>query len=214
MTEGRGSRPPGRADRARIRALERRLTILRAAGLAFRRHGFAQTGMREIAHEAGLSPANLYYYFRGKHELLAFCQDHALDRMLTEIRSHRGAGRSAADRLSGAIRAQVLCMLDDLAGAAAHLEVDALPRRIRARIGAKRDRYERSLRSLIEMGVREGSFDTPDPALAARAILGAVNWTARWYDPAGPRKPAEIAEIFSDHLVRGLRRRTEGGAKR
>jgi AcrR family transcriptional regulator len=202
------------ADRARSRTLARRLAILRAAGGAFRRHGVAQTGMREIAREASLSPANLYYYFRGKDELLAFCQDHALDRMLAEVSRARAQERRAPERLRRVIRAQVLCMLDDLAGAAAHLEVDSLPPRIRSRIQAKRDRYERAVRRIVEEGIRARTLTSPDPALATRAILGAVNWSARWYHPGGPRTPAEIAGQFADYLVRGLRRAANGSSGR
>ena len=44
-------------DRVRQRAELRRLEILRAAARAFRRRGFAETGMREIAAEADVSPA-------------------------------------------------------------------------------------------------------------------------------------------------------------
>jgi AcrR family transcriptional regulator len=191
--------------------MERRLAILRAAGRAFRSHGFARTGMREIAREAGLSPANLYYYFHGKDDLLAFCQDHSLDRMLAEVARARRQGTRAPDRLERVIRSQVLCMLDDLAGAVAHLEIDAVPPRKRARIILKRDRYERALRRIIEDGVRENTLETADPALAARAILGAVNWSARWYDSRRERTPAEVADCFAGYLVRGLlpRRRQE-----
>ena len=202
------------AARARRRALERRSVILRAAGRAFRRHGFARTGMREIAREAGLSPANLYYYFRGKNHILAFCQDHALDLMLESVRRARARRASVVDRLETVIRAQVLCMLDDLAGAAAHLEIDALPPATRGRIIRKRDRYERAVRGLIEEGTRGGFLVARDPALAARAILGAVNWSARWYDPEGERTPMEIADLFSTYLVRGLKRRLNGGTRR
>jgi AcrR family transcriptional regulator len=195
------------------RAEKRRLAILRAAGRAFRRHGVALTGMREIASEAGLSAANLYYYFQGKDELLAFCQDHALDRMLAEVGRARRSEPSPAGRLKRVIRAQVLCMLDDLAGASAHLEVESLPPPIRSRVQAKRDRYERAIRRLVEEGTRDGEFVTPDSALTTRAILGAVNWAARWYDPAGARSPGDIADHFATYLVRGLSRR-KGGTSR
>ncbi|MCI0656506.1 MAG: TetR/AcrR family transcriptional regulator [Acidobacteria bacterium] len=202
-----------REARDGARALQRRLAILKAAGRAFRRHGFAQTGMREIAREAKLSSGNLYYYFRGKDELLAFCQDHVLDRLLSEVKAARSRERSAPLRLRRLIRSQVGCMLDDLAGAAAHLEVDALPPRIRARILRKRQRYERALRRIIQEGVRERALQTADPALAARAILGAVNWSARWFTPEGKLTPSQIGDRFAELLVRGLSPHPNGKRK-
>jgi len=37
-----------------------------------------------------------------------------------------------------------------------------------------------------------------------RAMLGAVNWTARWYRPDGPQGVDEIADGLADYLVKGL----------
>ncbi|PYT91399.1 MAG: hypothetical protein DMG36_18575 [Acidobacteria bacterium] len=59
-----------RNGRQHRRYLARRLEILRAAGREFRSRGFVETGMRDIAKAAELSPANLYNYFQGKHEIL------------------------------------------------------------------------------------------------------------------------------------------------
>jgi AcrR family transcriptional regulator len=84
--------------RARRRDRQRD-TILRAAARLFREQGFADTGMRDIAAAADISAANLYHYFDGKHELLFYCQDRALDRMLDAVASARRATPSAADRL-------------------------------------------------------------------------------------------------------------------
>src|SRR5438046_8657551 len=71
--------------RSKRRAEARRVEILRAAARIFRERGFAAAGMREIAVAADLSPANLYHYFRGKEELLYFCQDRALDRLIAAL---------------------------------------------------------------------------------------------------------------------------------
>jgi AcrR family transcriptional regulator len=191
-------------DRRGRRALVMRQTILRAAARVFRRRGFAETGMREIADASDLSPGNLYYYFKSKHELLYFCQDHSLDRMLATCRALQAGRMGVADRLAAVIRAHVGCMLDELDGAAAHTEVEALPPRLRARIVAKRDRYEAAVRGIVTQGVRSRVFAPCDPTLVTRALLGAVNWTARWYRPEGEQRPVAVADAFANYLVRGL----------
>lgn len=158
--------------------------------------------MREIAEEAGLSPGNLYYYFSGKDEILLFCQERTLERLLAAARaSHAG---SCAERLRSLMSAHVHCMLDELEGATAHLEVEALPEPMRAAVIEKRDAYERAVRALVAEGMQRGEFARTDPALVTRAMLGAVNWSARWHRPEGPRSVAEIAHALSDYLVRGL----------
>jgi AcrR family transcriptional regulator len=50
---------------------DRRFEILQAAQTCFARSGFHQTSMQEICAEAGMSPGNLYRYFRSKEEIIA-----------------------------------------------------------------------------------------------------------------------------------------------
>ncbi len=194
----------GESSRAERKALEKRRAILRAAAVAFRKHGFLATGMREIASAADLSPANLYYYFDSKQELLYFCQDHSLDRLLEEVTAAKERERRPADVLRQIISAHARFMLDELDGASAHLEVDALAAPLRARIVEKRDRYEQAVRKIISNGMKAGAFVKSDAALITRAIFGALNWTARWYRPDGPAQPSVIAEAYAEYLVRGL----------
>jgi AcrR family transcriptional regulator len=174
----------------------------------FRARGFSETGMRDIADAAGLSPANLYHYFRGKDEILFYCQDRALDRMLAGISSARRLNGPVPARLHQVLSSHLQVMLDEVEGATAHLQTDALPPALRDRIVRKRDRYEHGLRALVAAGVARGECVAPDPALAARAMLGALNWTVTWFNPAGPRSASEIGEAVAAFLVRGVAARS------
>ena len=177
------------------------MEILHAAARVFRRGGVAAAGMREIAEEAGLSPGNLYHYFSGKDEILLFCQERTLERMHAAVQSAKG---TAAERLRAVLRAHVHCMLDELEGATAHLDVESLPPKLRAPMIGKRDAYERAVRAIVAAGVRSREFARCDAALVTRAMLGAVNWTARWYRPDGAQGADEIADALSEYLVKGL----------
>jgi AcrR family transcriptional regulator len=198
------------SNRRSIRADARRVEIMRAAARVFRARGFAASGMRHIASAADLSPANLYHYFRGKDELLFFCQDRSVDRLLDALAAARKTRGPLADRLREMAIAHVLCLLDEVEGSAAHLEVDALPPRLRARIVAKRDQYERGVRALVAAGVRARTLRATDATIATRAFLGALNWTAHWFRPEGPQSPQQVAELVADYAVAGL----TGGPKR
>src|SRR6267142_2014077 len=169
------------SERVQRKNEARRLDILRAAARVFRRLGVSATGMREIAEEADLSPGNLYYYFRGKDEILLFCQERTLERLRSAAKAARAIPGSWAGRLRSVLSAHV-----------------------REAIVRKRDAYERAVRALVAEGVEAGEFAPTDPALVTRAMLGAVNWTARWYRHDGAQSVAEIADSLSDYLVRGL----------
>jgi len=194
-----------RSSRLQRRYEARRLEILRAAGREFRTRGLAETGMREIAAAADLSPANLYNYFRGKDEILFFCQDNALDRLIANLEKTRRAKATGAEKLRSIIVFHLHCVLDEVEGSAAHLLTNTLPQHLQKRLLAKRDRYEHGVRRLIAAGIRSGEFLPADPALAARAILGALNSTIAWFNPQGPLSTEQLAEHFATYLIRGLR---------
>ena len=160
--------------------------------------------MREIAGAANLSPGNLYNYFRGKHELLYFCQDSSLDRMIAALEKARRLRASAAEKLRFVIGSHVRCVLEEVEGGAAHLMTTMLPAHLQRRLISKRDRYEEGVRQLIAAGSRSEEFVACDAALAARAVLGALNWTVRWFHPGGSMTASEIAGGFAEYLIRGL----------
>jgi TetR/AcrR family transcriptional regulator len=88
-------------------------------------------------------------------------------------------------------------------GASLHLDLDGLPKPLFKKIVQKRDKYERGVRDLIAEGQRQGLVRSGEPKLQAFALLGALNWVARWYRP-GEGDPDEIVYSFKEQLLRGL----------
>jgi len=202
----------GQSRRERRRD-EERLRILRAAERVYRERGFAEAGMREIAAEADLSPANLYHYFRSKEELLFFCQDRALDRLLEALDAARAARGPVDERLRAFAVEHVLCLIDDAEGSAAHFEFNAFSPELRARIDAKRAAYKDGIRALIALGIRRGELRRCDPTLAMRGFSGALIWTSHWYRPDGPYSVREVAHQIADYAVAGLTAGAPRGAR-
>jgi AcrR family transcriptional regulator len=202
---GSTARRPPAVFAARARRYDaRRDGILRAAAAIFRERGYGAAGMRDIAIAADLSPANLYHYFKGKDEILFYCQDRALDRMLAGVAASRRALADPGERLRAVLTTHLLTMLDEVEGATAHLQVEGLAPALREPIVRKRDRYEHAVRRLVSEGIRDGVFVAGHASLVTRAMLGALNWVVTWYRPAGPQTPRQIAGEMSRYLVRGM----------
>jgi AcrR family transcriptional regulator len=188
----------------RPRSTKRRVEILRAAAVCFRRHGYHGASVEQIAQELGMRKGNLYYYFRDKEEILYFCHDHSLDLLLDLLKLvGRDAGSPSA-KLRRLVEAFVHMILDELHGTALTLDFQALSPSLLAKVIRKRDRFDRGVRKILREGMVDGHFVMGDPKLLTFAILGAVNWITRWFDPEGPATSTEIGHVFADYLIRGL----------
>jgi AcrR family transcriptional regulator len=186
------------------KALEKKREILDAASRVFRRKGLHASGMREIAAELGMAVGNLYYYFRDKEALLAFVQESTLAGLLDLAARVRESDLTADARLSLLIEGHVVCLNEQTPGSLAHLEVEALGEPWRREIQARRDEYERIFREVIDEGIAAGVFRPTDSKVSALAILGAVNWTVKWFRPEGGKSAREIGRECAELLVRGL----------
>lgn len=183
----------------------RQREILAAAARLFRERGLHGTGMRDIAAALDMTAGNLYYYFASKADLLAFCQDEALAGLAQGLRRLARLSLPADTALALATAAHVARLNELTPGSLAHLEVDELPESHRAAIRSRRDAYERALRRLVARGIEEGVFRAEaDPRTAVLALLGAVNWTVKWFRPGRGKSARQIGFEFAELTVRGL----------
>ncbi len=161
--------------------------------------------MREVAAACGMTVGNLYYYFASKDELLAFCQEAAMGRLhhlahCVELRNDLDAD----GQLFFLVLGHVVCLNEAFPGSLAHTQIEDLPAAWRDRIVSARDLYEAQWRAVVGRGVERGLFEVADEKVATMAMLGAANWTVKWYRPDGERSAYEVGEQFARQLVRGL----------
>jgi TetR/AcrR family transcriptional regulator len=184
----------------------KRVEILKTAAAAFRRRGYHGASVDEIAGELAMTKGNLYYYFRNKEDILYACHDYSLNLILGVMDDIRREDISADDKLRKLIVAFVHLIIDELHSTALTLDLQALSPSLLKKVIARRDRFDRGLRALIQEGIDEGQFAPADTKLVAFAIMGAVNWIPKWFDPEGPASSQQVGETFASYLLAGLRR--------
>ncbi len=179
--------------------------ILMAAAQIFSQKGFHAASMQDIAQAVNLQKASLYYHVASKQEILLSILDRALDMLIERMEGVISQPSSPEQKLRRAMTAYLQDMLEhrDLASVLL-LEHRSLEDQYRARHIPRRDRFEALWRDIIREGAEMGVFDCSDPALAARGLLGIMNWTITWYQLNGSLSPEQIAEQYADLFLRGL----------
>jgi AcrR family transcriptional regulator len=190
--------------------VSRRQAIEDVASDLFREHGYAGTSIRDIARALSMRGASLYAHVTSKEDVLWAIVDRAARRFESAAdEAEREADArhpgDPAEALAGLVRGhvRVLTVAVDEASVFVH-EWRALSPERRAQVLDRRDAYEARFRRRIAEGIAIGVFGMTDPAIAASALLSALNGIASWYDPDG-RLPAErVADHFVDLSLRML----------
>jgi TetR/AcrR family transcriptional regulator len=160
-----------------------------------------------------MTKGNLYYYFRNKEEILYACHDYSLDVLLGLMADAEAEASRPDEKLRKLILAFIHMMLDELRGTALTLDLQALSPPLLKRIIAKRDKFDQGMRVIIQQGIDQGLFRPGDPKMIGFAMMGAVNWITKWFDPTGPMTSDEIGQRFADYLVGGLLRADDPGSE-
>jgi AcrR family transcriptional regulator len=184
---------------------DRRLEILRTAADTFTRSGFSGATMEEIAEKLDMAKGNLYYYFPSKQDLLFFCQEQSLSRLIDEAGAIAKSNLPADEQLRRLIKTHITTILEELPGSTAHIDFRSLPASLLKKVISKRDRYEQAYRGVITRGIRKGTFRRCNVKTAVWAILGALNWSVQWFSPRGEITVHQLGEDFADLFVASLK---------
>ena len=179
--------------------------ILEAAAQVFRQKGFHGASMKDIADAVNLQKASLYHHVSSKQEILLSILDRALELLLERISAITTQNISPDKKLQLMMREYMKILVDNQDLAAVLLfEHRSLEREQHARHVPNRDKFESLWKDVLSEGVKGKIFKCDDPALATRALLGIMNWTMTWYNPAGPLSTEQIADQYSNLILNGL----------
>jgi AcrR family transcriptional regulator len=179
--------------------------ILEAAAQIFSQKGFHAASMQDIAQAVHLQKASLYHHVNSKQEILVALLDQALDLLIERMSEVMARPLSPDEKLRQAMTSYLQAVLEhrELASVLL-LEHRSLEPELHARHIPRRDRFEHLWRDLIMEGLDQGVFCCVEPDLAARALLGVMNWTITWYSMEGALSPDAIAAQFTDLFLDGL----------
>ena len=209
------SSTPGRGRSGSNAQVEDRPTqLLEIASRLFAMHGYAGTSLRDIAEEAQITKAALYYHFPNKEALYQQIVVDNLQALIDRVNAALESAASATDKVRTFMltSADVYAEAPDAWLAGSNTFWSSMSPDTRAAAIGRRDKYEKLLRSCLAEGVASGEFRQVDPALTGRLLLSTLNQLARWHSPKGRLTPRQVIEQYLDIILLGLK--PQGSGKR
>ncbi len=184
-------------------AVKRR--IIRTAAQLFAEQGYEATGVQALGDAVGLGRGALYHHIESKEKLLyeisirhvvAMVEfgEELLDEPLPPDEKFRVLAR----------RLMVMIAGNQPEVAVFFHEYRSLSTQHAAELKQIRDRFEDVWSRILAEGAELGMFKPAHPVMV-KGILGLFNYSYIWLRPGGELKPEEIADMFCELALDGLR---------
>jgi TetR/AcrR family transcriptional regulator, cholesterol catabolism regulator len=187
--------------------------LLDIAAALFAKKGYALTSTREIAAQAGIQKASLYYHIETKEDLLYDLCKWILKQIRSDVEAALQDASNPLERTRILIRAHIQSMLRDQdRHSAALLNMFSLSTERLDEVTALRDGYESLARSVLDEAQTAGALreDVPVKYLCL-ALLGLLNRVLVWFRPNGPLSPDQIGVLFATIYLTGAAAASSSG---
>ncbi|MDT0308484.1 TetR/AcrR family transcriptional regulator [Streptomyces sp. DSM 44917] len=177
-----------------------RQAIIDAAREEFAARGFDAASVRDIAARAGVSLSALYHYYPGKQALLEGIIATGLEAYFASCTAAlAAAGEDPARRLTALVAATVRHRAHHRVDSRIVLgEARSVSPEFRVHHRARLREATALFADAITAGLTRGTFTTPHPDDARRAVIAMCNAVAQWYDPTGPTPVPTLERHYAD----------------
>jgi AcrR family transcriptional regulator len=203
----RSAQSDGSADYAAKRG-----ELVRIAARLFKEQGFQSTRLIDIAREAGLDRATVYYYVGSKEELFQEAVEDVLVVNMAEAEKLMAdASLSWLERLHAIFVRLMVSYEENYPATFVYIQeqmhqVGAEETAWAQEIMKKTRRFDHLLITFIREAIAGGELraDIP-PRLVENALFGMLNWTHRWFIPGGGMTGQQVAEAFWSIFIGGMK---------
>jgi len=187
----------------------KRAAIIDAAARVFQRSGYERSSMNDVATEAGADRASVYYYFKGKHELFHAVIIEAVQHLVDAAERIAAADVPAAGKVRELVAELMRAYTDHYPYLYVYVQEDMTKLSVNdtssKTLRQLARRFTGAVEGMIAAGIESGEFKSGlDPELATNAVLGALNWSHRWFKPGRAAAPDEVADVFIEIFLHGL----------
>lgn len=191
-------------DREEVHQL-RREALFSAAARAFNEAGYHNTTLDDVARRLNVTKPALYYYVKHKDEILFECCKLAYQHMGTVLDEVKAGNASGQDKLILFLTKYAELQSNEFGACLTRVGLKPLKATSRNKLMPLALQHRDTLMEIIEAGVADGSIRPCDPRIVSKAIFGAFDGIAQWFDPTGRLTLAEITQAFLNVFLEGLR---------
>lgn len=149
---------------------ERKPQIIEAAMKVFALKGFAAARMEDIAQEAGLSIGGVYWYFKGKDEVIVGIMQAIIDADVKGLRELLDASGTVCERLAQYVRATIAEAIETTPLAYELYGLAQRDAKVRKHIRLFFTTYRDVLAEFVKQGIARSEFHVVDVNLVATTL--------------------------------------------
>lgn len=183
----------------------RREEVLSAASEVFAVKGYRASTMQDIAEAMDVTPGALYYYIRGKEELLEEIGAEPINHLIAMAEEVESGDQSPIEKIRAIVHGHLRLMMRERSlFLVSYRERIELPETKRRALVDLEDRYYDILRRIVVSAMESGALQAESPTVTTLALLGMVNWTLLWYRENKSLQIDEVAEMYFGLFLHGL----------
>jgi len=192
-------------DQPRTASEDRAAEVFLTAADLIYRNGFDATSMSDIAAAVNLTKAGLYYYTKGKLDLLFQIMEFAMDCIERDIVDPCSTIEDPETRLREMIARHLRTVIITGGGITLLTEEDQkLPPTRRTVIATRKRRYFDLARNTLVELKGSGRLRPIDASAATHSLFSTFLGLARWYRPDGRLSGEEAADETAHFILAGL----------